>query len=73
MANRLDFTLWRLQLRGEYAMRKFVWAAIAAAGGPWIQTVATPLPGALPLFATGLGALGLLGSRREQKAVTLAA
>jgi hypothetical protein len=29
---------------------------------------ATPLPGALPLFATGLGALGLLGWRRKRKA-----
>jgi hypothetical protein len=29
--------------------------------------VATPLPTALPLFATGLGALGLLGWRRKRK------
>jgi hypothetical protein len=29
-----------------------------------------PLPGALPLFATGLGALGLLGWRRKKKAQT---
>jgi hypothetical protein len=28
----------------------------------------TPLPTALPLFATGLGALGLLGWRRKRKA-----
>jgi hypothetical protein len=34
---------------------------------------ATPLPAALPLFATGLGALGLLGWRRKRKpALTLA-
>ena len=31
--------------------------------------VATPLPAALPLFATGLGALGLLGWRRKRKQV----
>ena len=30
-------------------------------------TGATPLPAALPLFATGLGALGLLGWRRKRK------
>ena len=34
----------------------------------WAPAVATPLPTALPLFATGLGALGLLGWRRKRKA-----
>jgi hypothetical protein len=34
---------------------------------------ATPLPAALPLFATGLGSLGLLGWRRKKKATALAA
>jgi hypothetical protein len=33
-----------------------------------IEIGATPLPAALPLFATGLGALGLLGWRRKRKA-----
>jgi hypothetical protein len=32
-----------------------------------LAPVVTPLPGALPLFATGLGALGLLGWRRKRK------
>ena len=32
-----------------------------------------PLPAALPLFATGLGALGLLGWRRKKKAKALSA
>jgi hypothetical protein len=32
----------------------------------------TPLPAALPLFATGLGALGLLGWRRKRKNAALA-
>jgi hypothetical protein len=32
----------------------------------------TPLPGTLPLFASGLGALGLLGWRRKKKAVPAA-
>jgi hypothetical protein len=34
---------------------------------------AVPLPAALPLFATGLGVLGLLGWRRKKKAAALAA
>jgi hypothetical protein len=34
---------------------------------------ATPLPAALPLFASGLGALGLLGWRRKRKASAIAA
>jgi hypothetical protein len=33
----------------------------------------TPLPAALPLFATGLGALGLFGWRRKRKTQALAA
>lgn len=33
----------------------------------------TPLPAALPLFASGLGGLGLLGWRRKKKAAALAA
>ena len=34
---------------------------------------ATPLPATLPLFATGLGALGLLGWRRKRKKAAIAA
>ena len=37
--------------------------------GTWDVTISeTPLPAALPLFATGLSALGLLGWRRKRKA-----
>jgi hypothetical protein len=37
--------------------------------GSWEVSIhPTPLPAALPLFATGLGALGLLGWRRKRKA-----
>ena len=38
-----------------------------------LTSVETPLPAALPLFATGLGALGLLGWRRKRKSAALAA
>jgi hypothetical protein len=33
------------------------------------QIPQAPLPAALPLFATGLGALGLLGWRKKRKAL----
>jgi hypothetical protein len=40
---------------------------------PFVSVSAVPLPAALPLFASGLGALGLLGWRRKRKAAALAA
>jgi len=42
------------------------WMGIAQLLPGGLQTV-TPIPGALPLFATGLGALGLLSWRRKRK------
>ena len=36
-----------------------------------LDFVATPLPATLPLFATGIGGLGLLGWRRKRKAQTI--
>ena len=39
----------------------------------FVDTVVTPTPAALPLFATGLGALGLFGWRRKRKNVTAVA
>lgn len=50
------------------------------AGDPFVTVsfyltpvAATPLPATLPLFATGLGAMGLLGWRRKKKAAALTA
>jgi hypothetical protein len=37
--------------------------------GNGVPTAPTPLPAALPLFAGGLGMLGLFGRRRKQKAL----
>ena len=42
-------------------------------GVPGEVTLATPLPAALPLFAGGLGVLGLLARRRKKKAAVAAA
>ena len=38
-----------------------------------VTTNETPLPAAFPLFATGLGGLGLLGWRRKRKAASVVA
>jgi len=52
----------------------FMWFANTDTGLDFIgDDPATPLPGALPLFATGLGALGFLAWRRKKKAAPLAA
>jgi hypothetical protein len=53
----------------------FAFFALTSIGDTTFTAVtATPLPAALPLFATGLGALGLLGWRRKRKnAATIAA
>ena len=42
-------------------------------GSLLVRVEPTPLPAALPLFASGLGALGLLGWKRKRKAAALAA
>jgi hypothetical protein len=44
----------------------------AADFGTVSQWSETPLPAALPLFATGIGGLGLLGWRRKRKAQAVA-
>jgi hypothetical protein len=42
-------------------------------GAASLEVIVTPLPAALPLFATGLGAMGLFGWRRKRKAAAIAA
>ena len=46
----------------------FVSLAVSAQSDAEEGVAGVPLPAALPLFATGLGALGLLGWRRKRKA-----
>ena len=60
-------------LSGDYAEFGFVPSqAFNNTAGSWSAPVSTvPLPAALPLFASGLGALGLLGWRRKKKAAAL--
>jgi hypothetical protein len=58
------YNLFGVSVYGEYQ---------AGGGGVGGGDSNTPLPAALPLFATGLGALGLLGWRRKKKAAAIAA
>jgi len=71
----LDFTNPSNEfLSFEPAARVHYVEGIVGTGGPVAansgvySAIQTPLPPALPLFATGLGALGLLGWRRKRKA-----
>ncbi len=68
---------------GEYWLTNYSPGVVPNAGNtnylpfPYEMTVsasasATPLPAALPLFASGLGGLGLLGWRRKRKAALAA-
>jgi hypothetical protein len=54
---------------GEWCIGNNGCAGDSGTSGTWSET---PLPAALPLFATGLGALGLLGWRRRRSTQTLA-
>jgi len=52
----------------------YVWTWGAAADQSYtVEIGTTPLPAALPLFATGLGAMGLFGWHRKRNAAALAA
>ena len=43
------------------------WAGMSYKDGDTVSVTFTPLPATLPLFAAGLGALGLLGWRRKRQ------
>jgi len=62
--NDIDFGLWEVR----FLLTGFDETTNAYAH---LRVNDTPLPAALPLFATGLGALGLLGWRRKKKAAAL--
>jgi hypothetical protein len=65
-----------------YALENFVllgvtpgtykWTWGTGADQSFTLQIGTPLPAALPLFATGIGGLGLLGWRRKRKAQAVA-
>jgi hypothetical protein len=71
----LTFAGWTVSLLGNFAL--------SSGGGPVTvdlmaqfvdpPTRATPLPAALPLFASGLGALGVFSWRRKRKGAAVAA
>jgi hypothetical protein len=60
----LDVTLY---FASDWAITPTISFKILQSSGG--NQTSTPLPAALPLFATGLGALGLLGWRRKRKPV----
>jgi hypothetical protein len=47
--------------------------SVAVTGNQIIGVAAAPLPAALPLFATGLGAMGLFGWRKKRRSQAIAA
>lgn len=72
-----DETLYGPGTDSQFFVQSTGSITVYAPGGPGTNEydiVVTPLPAALPLFATGLGALGLVGARRrKRKTAALAA
>jgi len=70
----IDNVVGSFELEGANVTYVALGGSTIALGVPVsFEVNAVPLPAALPLFATGLGALGLLGWRRKKKAAALAA
>jgi hypothetical protein len=61
--NDVDFGLWDARFNID-----IVEGNILTSVGALVQVNDLPIPAALPLFATGIGGLGLLGWRRKRKA-----
>jgi hypothetical protein len=57
---------------GPHSITGFQTRGIEGAGGLLVSLAPVPLPGALPLFATGVAALGFLSWRRRRKQVYIA-
>jgi hypothetical protein len=57
----------------QYPSNYSLFTSSGVGNSPFSSSSTTPLPAALPLFASGLGALGLLGWRRKRKNAALAA
>lgn len=69
----LLFTLGALTTPGTYNVGPISISQDAILTVSTTDVAETPLPGALPLFAGGLGVFGLVGWRRKRKAATPAA
>lgn len=59
--------IFATQLGGAWCVGRNGCNADSGLTSTWAPVAAAPLPAALPLFAGGLGALGLLGWRRGRK------
>jgi hypothetical protein len=74
LSNTSAYTSTTLSLLGVTpGTYEWTWGTGATADSFTLEIGTTPLPAALPLFATGLGAMGLFGWRRKRKTAAIAA
>jgi hypothetical protein len=67
------FAFYLISSNPPYLLEDYSGHSVEAFPATFTPVGTTPLPAALPLFASGLGALGLFGWRRKRKAVALTA